>query len=264
MNNKKIILLSFDVEEFDMPLEYGQKLPLDSQLKSGYEGLLKVKNLLSEANITATLFTTANFARHFPSVVKELSIKHEIASHTYYHSVFRSEHLRESKLRLEKIIGKEVTGLRMPRMKIMPAYEIAEAGYTYDASINPVWLPGRYNNMNRPREIFLEGSLVRIPASVTSILRIPLFWLSFKNISYPIYRKLVLTALRRDGYVSLYFHPWEFIDLSKFKMPAYSKRPCGEILFKRLIKLLSDLKNEGEFETMGKFSAAFLARKIYK
>ena len=35
----KYILLTFDVEEFDLPLEYGQAISLEQQLEIGKKGL---------------------------------------------------------------------------------------------------------------------------------------------------------------------------------------------------------------------------------
>ncbi|HET6996161.1 MAG TPA: polysaccharide deacetylase family protein [Chitinophagaceae bacterium] len=253
MNKRKVILLSFDVEEFDMPLEYGQLMSIDDQLNKGYEGLVNIKQLLSFTNVPATLFTTANFANHFPGIIRDLSINHEIASHTFYHSFFKLAHLVESRTCLENITGKKITGLRMPRMKVLPARDIIDAGYSYDASINPIWLPGRYNNLGLSRKVFEEDSIMRIPASVSTFLRIPLFWLSFKNLSYSLYLKLVMRSLQAHGYVSLYFHPWEFTDLTKYKIPFYAKNPSGEILLKRLELLIRDLKAQAEFKTMNVF-----------
>ena len=220
---QRFILMSFDVEEFDMPLEYGDHIDIPDQLNTGYNGLVRTKELLAASDITVTLFTTAYFADNFPGIIKELSLSHEIASHTYYHSAFETPHLKESRLVLEKITGKRVTGLRMPRMKKILTKDVIDAGYRYDSSLNPIWLPGRYSNLNKPRYAFVENGLARIPASVSTLIRVPLFWLSFKNLPYSLYLKLVLQALKKDGYVCLYFHPWEFINLSRFKIPGYTK-----------------------------------------
>jgi peptidoglycan/xylan/chitin deacetylase (PgdA/CDA1 family) len=265
MNINPAILLSFDVEEFDTPLEHGNLMSTDKQLSDGFEGLMKVRQMLSLTQVQATFFTTANFAIHYPAVIREVSEAHEIGSHSLYHTgFFKSDWLAFSKKRLENITGKKVTGLRMPRMKILPAKEIIDAGYRYDASINPIWLPGRYNNLRRPRTIFMEDSLIRIPASVSTFVRIPLFWLTFKNLSYNLYLKMVLHALKRDGYVSLYFHPWEFIDLKKYEMPFYMKKPSGEQIINKMRRLITDLKNEGDFITMDAFSASYFLNQSAK
>jgi peptidoglycan/xylan/chitin deacetylase (PgdA/CDA1 family) len=247
------ILLSFDVEEFDMPLEYGFKITADEQMRIGKLGLDKLMPILSDAAIQSTLFTTANFANHYPDLIKQLSEQHEIASHTFYHSSFTTEHLTTSRNRLSEIIQKDVVGLRMPRMKQVPVGDILHAGYTYDASIHPTWLPGRYNNFHLPTTLYNEGGLNRVPASVSSFFRIPLFWLSFKNFPYSLYLALAIHSLKKNGFLSLYFHPWEFVDISNFGLPNYTIKGCQSSLFQKLNQLVIDLKKQGEFISYKEF-----------
>ncbi|MBS1578592.1 MAG: DUF3473 domain-containing protein [Bacteroidetes bacterium] len=249
MAKEHFILLSFDVEEFDMPLEYNQVINLSEQLKVGNDGMQKILPVINSKNTPCTLFTTATYAIHFPQQIKELSNVHEIASHTFYHSNFSNDHLLQSKLKLEEITGKPITGLRMPRMRKVDMNEVKAAGYKYDSSINPTWLPGRYNNLHLPRTFYKDEEMLRLPASV-SPQRIPLFWLSFKNFPYLFFKKLVLQTLKKDGYACLYFHPWEFTDIEQYKLPAYTKKGSKQILLNKLIRLISDLKNEGEFITI--------------
>jgi peptidoglycan/xylan/chitin deacetylase (PgdA/CDA1 family) len=247
------ILLSFDVEEFDMPFEYNFNIAIETQLEIGKKGLDNLMPILNDENYTTTLFTTANFANHYPDTVKLLSDKHEIASHTFYHSNFTTAHLLESKIRLEEIIQKPVKGLRMPRMRQVPMKDILEAGYVYDASMNPTWLPGRYNNFNKSRTLYKEEGMIRIPASVSPNFRIPLFWLSFKNFPYALYLRLALQTLRKDGYLSLYFHPWEFTNINDFGLPKYTIKGSDNELLDKLYQLLSDLIKQAEFITMADF-----------
>ncbi|MBC7652599.1 MAG: DUF3473 domain-containing protein [Deinococcales bacterium] len=250
----RFILLSFDVEEFDMPLEYQQPITLTEQLKIGKLGLDAITPVLNDKSIAATLFTTATYAINFPNQIRELAQKHEIASHTYYHSDFKNEHLLSSKLQLEEISMKPVTGLRMPRMRQVAMDEVLKAGYTYDSSINPTYLPGRYNNLHLSRTVYQNEGIIRIPASVTPNFRIPLFWLSFKNMPYILFKNLAIQTLKKDGYICLYFHPWEFTDaIQTTALPAYTKRWCGTALTNRLYRLINDLKQEGEFITMNDF-----------
>ncbi|MCY7290953.1 MAG: hypothetical protein LH615_02115 [Ferruginibacter sp.] len=84
-------------------------------------------------------------------------------------------------------------------------------------------------------------------------MRFPLFWMAFKNIPYPVYKKMAFDVLKKDGYLSLYFHPWEFTDITKWKIPFYLKRLCKNQLSDRLNLLITDLKNEGEFKTGSAF-----------
>ncbi len=251
--HKKTILLSFDVEEFDLPLEYGINFPLAEQMAVAKEGLENIDKILMDKIISCTLFTTANFARQFPEKIASLSGDHEIASHTFYHSSFSREDLLHSRQVLENIISKKVFGLRVPRMKKIDAGWIKEAGYSYDSSINPTWIPGRYNNIRSPRTSYIENGITRMPASVSANFRIPLFWLAFKNLPYTYYKKLALDTLKKDGCLSLYFHPWEFTDLSNYSIPKFIKRKSGIELLNKLNRLVADLKNEGEFLTIHSF-----------
>ncbi len=245
------ILLSFDVEEFDMPLEYGFTIAPGKQMQVGKDGLDAIRPVLESKK--TTLFTTANFAMHYPADIKALADKHEIASHTFYHSDFADEHLLLSKNTLEEISGTLVTGLRMPRMRKVSMEEVKKAGYQYDSSINPTWLPGRYNNFHLPRTTYRQEGMLRIPASVSPLIRIPLFWLSFKNLPYAVFKSLALQTLKKDGYLSLYFHPWEFTDIANFGLPAYTIRHHGEVLLERLLKLTKDLEKEGDFMSMQEY-----------
>jgi len=250
MRTDRFILLSFDVEEFDMPLEYGYQISKEEQLSVGKKGLDNIRPILQDQAIASTLFTTANFADHYPEDIRQLSTQHEIASHTYYHSDFINEHLLSSKQRLEAITGQTVYGLRMPRMRKVDMAEVKKAGYEYDSSINPTWLPGRYNNLHLPRTLYTEAGMHRIPASVSPHLRIPLFWLSFKNMPLQLFNYLAVQTLKKDGYLCLYFHPWEFTDIQHYQLPLYTRRWCKEILLERLHQTIQYLKKEGDFISM--------------
>lgn len=245
--NKKVFL-SFDVEEFDMPLEYQHAISVADQMQVGINGLDAIQPVLERA--PSTLFTTANFANHFPERIRMLAEKHEIASHTFYHTDYETADLLKSRIKLEEITGKKVTGLRMPRMRPVLMKDVLEAGYQYDSSINPTWLPGRYNNFHLPRTAYKEENVIRIPASVSPGIRIPLFWLSFKNMPYAAYKQLCLQTLAKDGYLCLYFHPWEFTSIEPYGLPAYTRRWCGPKLVERLLQLVHDLSKEACFDTM--------------
>jgi hypothetical protein len=150
----------------------------------------------------------------------------------------------------------------MPQMKEPPLSAVREAQYFYDASMNPTYLPGHYNNLKRPRSVFNEQGVVRIPASVSSHLRIPLFWLSLKLFPYQYYKYLALNALRKDGFLSLYFHPWEFTDIIPYNIPWYIKHPCNHGMLNLLNRLLKDLEKEADFITMHEF--ALMRSKYYE
>lgn len=64
---------------------------------------------------------------------------------------------------------------------------------------------------------------------------------------------IALQCLRKDGYLCLYFHPWEFTDLSSYPLPTIIKRKSGVALQDQLQNLLTDLKKEGECITVQTF-----------
>lgn len=233
-----MILLGFDVEEFDMPFEYGKSISFNEQLEISTRGTNIILNLLKAKGVKVTFFCTANYANNKPDIIKRMvSEGHEIASHGYYHSDFKTEHLRQSKLALEAISGTGVTGFRMARMMPVDESEIAKAGYDYNSSINPTWLPGRYNNFNKPRSWFYDHDVLQIPASVSPLIRFPLFWLSFHNLPLSLLKRMASAAHKKDGYLNLYFHPWEFTDLhdkEKFGFPAYVSKNSGEAFAARI------------------------------
>ena len=248
---KPSIFLTFDLEEFDIPLEFNQPISHELQMEIGKKGLDIISIILKQHDINCTLFTTGSFAQCFPDALRELSLKHEIASHSLSHSSFKKTDVINSKILLENITGQKIKGFRMPRMKSINIDWLKEAGYLYDASINPIFMPSRYNNLNLPRKIYYDNDFLRVPCSVSPNLRIPLFWLSFKNIPYALYKKIALQTLKKDGYLSLYFHPWEFTDINNFNLPFYIKRISGPQLQSNLNRLIQDLKSHAIFNTIG-------------
>jgi peptidoglycan/xylan/chitin deacetylase (PgdA/CDA1 family) len=250
MSRQRYILMSFDVEEFDMPLEYNQNLSIEEQMDTGFKGLQATMSIINGADTACTFFTTANFASWFPDSIRQIARKHEIASHTFFHSRYKTEDLLQSRLELEDITSQPVYGLRMPRLKKVPMADVIAAGYSYDSSINPTWIPGRYNDLHLPRTAYYDQNMLRVPASVSPRMRIPLFWLAFKNMPYSLFKSLAIKALNKDGYLCLYFHPWEFTDIWEFELPGYAKRWSGEKMQQRLYRLIKDLKLEGDFTTM--------------
>lgn len=253
-----MLLLSFDLEEFDMPLEYGKTISFEEQIHISIVGSHRILDLLQEQKVKATFFCTAVFALHAPEIVRRIKDEgHEPASHSYYHSHFQSQDLLASKQKLEEIFGLPIEGFRMPRMMPVDEKEIAGAGYLFNSSINPTFLPGRYNNLKVSRTYFVKEGVLQLPASVSPFLRIPLFWLSFHNFPLWLYKYLFRKVYQKDGYVNIYFHPWEFTDITdknKFGFAGYISKNSGQQMIKRMEKLLTWINNKGyPNSTIGNF-----------
>lgn len=236
-----MILLSFDIEEFDMPAEYQREISFWEQIRISTEGTEKILELLKRQGVSATFFCTANFAIHAPEIMQRIiSEGHEVASHGYFHSSFTNKDLLKSKKVIESITGTPVSGFRMARMKPVDEKEIYNAGYSYNSSLNPTWLPGRYNNMDKPRRMFMKENVHQLPASVTPLLRFPLFWLSFHNLPLWLYKYLCSVTYKADKYLNLYFHPWEFTELRNelWGLPGYVKKNSGDNMVERMESLI--------------------------
>lgn len=254
----KIAILSFDVEEFDMPIEFGGNPTLENQIENSYNGLTKLLPVLEKFNAKATFYCTGVYASNKSELIKKISDTHEIASHNHFHSSHKKEDLFSSKKILEAIIGKSIYGFRMPRMAAVPNQDLIEAGYKYNASVNPCWLPGRYDMRHIPRKFFKQEGLLQFPASVSPKFRVPLFWIAFHNFPLWYFFYLCKKVVNADGYLHLYFHPWEFTNYTKAndgaKYPFYLHRNNGEKMLERFEKLMIFLKKEGfEFQTSENF-----------
>lgn len=252
-----MILLSFDIEEFDLPLEYKGEIPFDEQLSISRKGLQNILLLLKKHQAKATFFSTVIFAENNKDLIEQLLNEgHELASHTWFHSEFKIEDLKKSREKLAELFQTEITGLRMPRMMKVDEKEVEKAGYSYNSSVNPTFLPGRYNNLKVSRTYFKEGEVLQIPASVSPNFRIPLFWLSFHNFPLNFYKKLAKDVLRKDHYLNIYFHPWEFAEIKdeKFKLPGFTTKNSGKEMIERFDEFLSYLNQKKyQFGTFQEF-----------
>jgi peptidoglycan/xylan/chitin deacetylase (PgdA/CDA1 family) len=253
----KTVLLSFDLEEFDMPLEYGKSVQFSDQINTSVEGMRIVLDLLRENDVHATFFSTVVFATHAGEVMRRIIHEgHELASHGYFHSAFEEKHLLESRTELERLSGHSVVGFRMARMMPVDDQAIQNAGYLYNSSLNPVYLPGRYNNFFKRRTRFVTGKLIQLPASATPLLRFPLFWLSFHNLPLWLYKLACQRTMNTDKYLNIYFHPWEFTDLTNpdYGLPGYVSKNSGEKMASRFRIWISWMKKQGySFSTIRDF-----------
>lgn len=251
----RLILLSFDLEEFDAPLEYGRNIPEDLQFDVSARGMEVILPLLDRLDIRATFFTTARFALHDPSLLRRVAERHDVGSHGFRHSGFSNSDLRRSRECIEAVTEKAVRGFRRPRLAPTEHRLILEAGYRYNSSENPIWVPGRYNNLRAPRTAYFSEDLLNVPASASPWMRIPLFWLAFRNLPWPVILAASWQTLRVDSYLNIYFHPCEFTDLRAFGLPWYMTRLSGRAMLERLERYLLWLKRFGRFAGMDEFDA---------
>ena len=273
------ILLSFDIEEFDLPREKGEQISLEEGVAVSDEGLKKILKILKKKNVRATFFTTGNFARLKPNSVRAIvEAGHEVAAHGVDHFEPSNSDIGEAKIILERTLKGihpretyRVKGWRQPRMQRIDFAKLARQGYLYDSSINPAFIPGRYNHFHTPRvpynvrcnsnktSIRIADRVVEIPTSVATWLRLPMFWLAMHNYPFSLYLRLARSSIKHSDYFATYFHPWEFTDLTKYPVvPGFIRRNCNDKLCDRLEKLITELKKDGhEFVTYREFAEAY-------
>lgn len=241
-----MILLSFDTEEFDLPREHGVEIDLKTSMEVSRYGTERILEILKDNGVPATFFITGNFAQQAPDLVKRIMDEgHEVACHGVDHFIPKETDFKESKKIVEHISGITTYGYRQPRMFPVSDKEIREAGYLYNSSLNPAFIPGRYMHLTTPRTCFMKDGVLQIPASVTPVIRFPLFWLSNHVLPRKLYYWMIRRTLKRDGYFNTYMHPWEFFQLDKhpeWKAQGIIRMNCGEKLQRRLDLLIKNLK----------------------
>jgi peptidoglycan/xylan/chitin deacetylase (PgdA/CDA1 family) len=210
------INLTFDVEE----QEGG------NPFSKGCDGVLNILRLLKRRNIKAIFFITAVYAENFPELIKRISADgHEIGCHGYDHKseydelsdVIALRKLSSARKLLMELSCQKVLSFRAPRMLPPKLNIIKKAGFRYDYSLHPAWVPGRYFNLLKSRKCQIKNGVKIIPATVTPIFRLPLSWIWFKFYPLPILKILTRLALINQDKITLYFHNWEFDDANKLK-----------------------------------------------
>lgn len=253
-----MVLLSFDTEEFDVPREHGVDFSLEQGMAVSRIGTDRILNVLKENQVKATFFCTGNFARQAPDMIQRIMDEgHEVACHGVDHWTPKSTDVAESKQILEEITGRKMNGYRQPRMLPVSDADIEQNGFRYNSSLNPAFIPGRYMHLTAPRTWFMRGKVMEIPASVTPLIRFPLFWLALHNLPEFLYHSLVRRVLAHDHYFVTYFHPWEFYDLKQhpeFRMPFIIRNHSGKEMAGRLDRFIKMSKRHGEqFVTFTEF-----------
>lgn len=245
----KSILLTFDIEEFDLPKEFNTPISDREAIEVSKRGLLSLLTILKKHQIKATFFITSVFAKNNQKLIKNIQkIGHEIACHGHTHSDDYSKKENFPKIRLaketiERIVCSKILGFRAPRYQIKNIAELEKFGFVYDSSSHPTWIPGRYCNLFKKRKIYKIGNITEIPISTLPICRAPIFWLAFKN--FPLAYSKIFTKINFffSTYNMLVFHPWEFADLSKLKIPSYIKKKHGRDFLEKLEKYILFCKN---------------------
>ncbi len=231
--SKPDLLLSFDLEEY-FQIEAarpicppGRWLSYPSRVEACTDWLLQT---LDAHNARATFFTLGWIARRHPKLIQRIAAAgHEIASHGQMHDRLHRldprslrQDLLTSRAVLQDLTSTPILGYRAPTFSLVPATAwaldvIAEAGFNYDSSIQPIrhpqygcrsaprWphrlsCPGGRTLLELPPVTFAAGPF-RLPASGGGY---------FRHFPHCIKHRAILHSLSDGLPGMLYFHPWEF------------------------------------------------------
>ena len=226
-------ILSFDVEEYFHAEAFRHVIgpagwsAWPSRIEGQMEALLA---LLEEAGVRATFFVLGELASRHGGLVSQLAAGgHEIACHGDSHEMiarlgpagFRRD-TAASKSRLEDLIGQGVLGYRAATFGLVRSTAwaidvLAELGFSYDSSIQPVY-HDRYGVPNAPPQAHWAvgpagGRVLELPPMTRRLAgrNIPLGGGGyFRLLPAVIFDRALRTLARRGEAAMLYLHPWEF------------------------------------------------------
>lgn len=191
-------------------------------------GMRAILDLLAEHDSRGTFFVLGWVGKYHPDLVREIAAGgHEVASHGWGHervttlsqSQFR-ESVRDSKSKLEDLIGLPVSGYRAPSFSITRGMEwaleiLVEEGYRYDSSLFPVRRAG-YGFVGGGRDPYVlqtaSGPLDELPPATIKAGRLVLpagGGAYFRLFPYGVVASAVRAAARRGVPATFYIHPWE-------------------------------------------------------
>ena len=203
------------------------------------EGLPKLRQLLADEQVRATMFVTGDVARRYPRTIDGLVADgHELGCHGDTHSSFArltpdevAREIRDSTRTLRAhgdVVSFRAPFLQLPR-RALP--QLRDAGYLVDSSM------GRHKSL-RARVEVVDGVL-RVPASITSsTLRWPAVLLR------PLLARLATPAV-------VFVHPWEFVDLRHTHLRFDCRFKTGDTALACLRDTIRFFKHRGaRFGTM--------------
>jgi peptidoglycan-N-acetylglucosamine deacetylase len=182
------------------------------------EGMPRLLALLAEEDVRGTFFTTGDVARRYPGTVRALvSAGHELGCHGDTHRRFSELDEAEARQEIEHASEtlrafSQVESFRAPNLDFPERYLpiLRDAHYRFDSS------QGRHKPGSFFKAPTIESGLRRIPASTApSVVRLP-----------RLIRERVLARMADP--VVLFFHPWEFVDMTRAPIPLDCRFRTGE------------------------------------
>lgn len=208
-------------------------------------------NTFCDLDIPTTLFVLGSYAEEKPDILDMIRENgHELASHGYTHVDLRTlpdcAAEKEVKLCCKAMPAK---GFRAPYYGVNKTIiKHVESCFAYDSSQVPV---RNTNRMDKLLNIYMvTDSLMEIPISTIGVL--PLTSMVLRLFPLSCIKVLALLVLKRDGYLVVNVHPWEFFDVSYHAtVPFYVTKNTGLLFLKKFSAFIQFLKSlDAEFMTM--------------
>ncbi len=246
-------ILTFDIEEWFHLLD-NDSTRTENEWKNYevriYENVDRVLNILEESGARATFFVIGWIAKQYPDIVRKITEKYEIGSHTLNHQLvwqqtpeqFREDVSSSVKL-LEDITGKKVRLFRAPGFSIRQsegwAFDVlSECGIEIDASVFPAHhAHGGIPSYGESRPAIIEHNGVKIkefPISFKTILNKHIIFSGggyFRLFPYFLIKKW---TKEQTDYLLSYIHPRDL----DFGQPVIKELPLA-----RKFKSYIGLKN---------------------
>jgi len=228
----------------------------------------KILDFFDDHEVNATFFVLGELLEQFEDAIREVSKKHEIASHGFHHVNLKKlnaktvEHEISSTKHILESLGIKCLGFRSPYF--LPPKNLGKTlekfGYIYDSSISKGIIWGRYNNFFVPENPYrasnydikkMGDGIVEIPVSNFSFLRMP-FGLPFFRLSNKFH--LPLSIPNKKSLV-FYMHPYEVLNSKPGKEVYFLYRQLYKINNgKKVWKILEEFfSNNFHFISCWKF-----------
>ena len=221
-------ILTFDIEEWFHLLDNestkgeAQWVNYESRIHNNVDRIL---DILDRHDTKATFFCMGWIARKYPEVIRKISERYEIGSHTELHQlvyqqnpkVFKEDLVR-SISRLEELSGKKVSCFRAPGFSITEktkwAFEIlVEHGIEIDCSVFPAARAhGGFPSYSAPKPSIIQYNGIQIkelPINYTTLLGKHLIFSGggyFRLFPYSLIHKWT----KDSDYLMSYLHPRDF------------------------------------------------------
>jgi peptidoglycan-N-acetylglucosamine deacetylase len=199
------------------------------------DGMPRVLDALAREQVPATFFCTGDVARRYPDIVRRLVDEgHELGSHGDTHARFSKLTLEEAEREIANAAATlrafaPVTSFRAPNLDFPHDMLtlLSRHGFQLDSS------QGRHK----------KGSYFVSPSRTDGVARVPAS-ISPLPVRFPAPLRNALLSRFRDPVV-LFFHPWEFVDMTATPIPLDCRWPTGEPALTSLRDTIAWLKGRG-------------------